>query len=187
MSTGVRVAGRLADDEVEHEPNNGNLWYVRYPVVGSKDEYVVVATTRPETLPGDTAVAVNPKDERYAHLKGKSVLLPLSNREIPVVFDDYVEKEFGTGVVKITPAHDANDFAVGQRHNLPQVDVMNDDGTMNERSGYAGMDRFACREAIVADLERGGTWLRWSLTRTRSGIATGATPWWIAVSRNSGS
>ncbi len=151
-----RCGTALADDEVEHEPNNGNLWYVRYPVVGSKDEYVVVATTRPETLPGDTAVAVNPKDERYAHLKGKSVLLPLSNREIPVVFDDYVEKEFGTGVVKITPAHDANDFAVGQRHNLPQVDVMNDDGTMNERSGYAGMDRFACREAIVADLERGG-------------------------------
>ncbi|MBQ9693549.1 MAG: valine--tRNA ligase [Kiritimatiellae bacterium] len=151
-----RCGTALADDEVEHEPNSGNLWYVRYPVVGSEDEYVTVATTRPETLPGDTAVAVNPKDERYAHLKGKKVLLPLTGREIPVVFDDYVEKDFGTGVVKITPAHDANDFAVGQRHNLPQVDVMNDDGTMNELSGYNGMDRFECRKAIVADLEKGG-------------------------------
>ena len=151
-----RCGTALADDEVEHEPNNGNLWHVRYPVVGSEGEYVTVATTRPETLPGDTAVAVNPKDERYAHLKGKKVLLPLTGREIPVVFDDYVEKEFGTGVVKITPAHDANDFAVGQRHNLPQVDVMNDDGTMNELSGYNGMDRFECRKAIVEDLEKGG-------------------------------
>ncbi|MBR6802457.1 MAG: valine--tRNA ligase [Kiritimatiellae bacterium] len=151
-----RCGTALADDEVEHEPNNGNLWYVRYPVVGSENDYVTVATTRPETLPGDTAVAVNPKDERYAHLKGKKVLLPLTGREIPVVFDDYVEKEFGTGVVKITPAHDANDFAVGQRHNLPQVDVMNDDGTMNARSGYEGMDRFECRKAIVEDLEKGG-------------------------------
>ena len=151
-----RCGTALADDEVEHEPNNGNLWYVRYPVVGSEGEYVTVATTRPETLPGDTAVAVNPKDERYAHLKGKKVLLPLTGREIPVVFDDYVEKEFGTGVVKITPAHDANDFAVGQRHDLPQVDVMNDDGTMNALSGYEGMDRFECRKAIVADLEKGG-------------------------------
>ena len=151
-----RCGTALADDEVEHEPNEGSLWYVRYPVVGSEGEFVTVATTRPETLPGDTAVAVNPADERYAHLRGKKVLLPLANREIPVVFDDYVEKEFGTGVVKITPAHDANDFAVGQRHNLPQVDVMNDDGTMNALSGYEGMDRFACRKAIVADLEKGG-------------------------------
>ncbi len=151
-----RCGTALADDEVEHEPNNGNLWYVRYPVVGSEGEFVTVATTRPETLPGDTAVAVNPKDERYAHLKGKNPLLPLTGREIPVVFDDYVEKEFGTGVVKITPAHDANDFAVGQRHDLPQVDVMNNDGTMNELSGYPGMDRFECRKAIVEDLEKGG-------------------------------
>ena len=151
-----RCGTALADDEVEHEPNDGNLWYVRYPVAGSEGEFVTVATTRPETLPGDTAVAVNPSDERYAHLKGKSVILPLVGKEIPVVFDDYVEKEFGTGVVKITPAHDANDFAVGQRHNLPQVDVMNDDGTMNALSGYEGMDRFECRKAIVADLEKGG-------------------------------
>lgn len=151
-----RCGTALADDEVEHEPNDGNLWYVRYPVAGSEGEFITVATTRPETLPGDTAVAVNPSDERYAHLKGKSVILPLVGKEIPVVFDDYVEKEFGTGVVKITPAHDANDFAVGQRHNLPQVDVMNDDGTMNALSGYEGMDRFECRKAIVADLEKGG-------------------------------
>jgi valyl-tRNA synthetase len=151
-----RCGTALADDEVDHEPNNGFLWHVRYPVVGSENEYVVVATTRPETLPGDTAVAVNPRDERYTHLKGKKVLLPLTGREIPVVFDDYVEKEFGTGVVKITPAHDANDFAVGQRHDLPQVDVMNNDGTMNALSGYEGMDRFECRKAIVADLEKGG-------------------------------
>lgn len=151
-----RCGTALADDEVEHEPNAGHLWYIRYPVVGSEKDAVIVATTRPETLPGDTAVAVNPKDERYAHLAGKKVLLPLTGREIPVVLDDYVEKEFGTGVVKITPAHDANDFAVGLRHNLPQVDVMNDDGTMNERSGYPGMDRFECREAIVKDLEKGG-------------------------------
>ncbi|MEG1552245.1 MAG: valine--tRNA ligase [Kiritimatiellia bacterium] len=149
-----RCGTALADDEVEHEPNSGSLWYVRYPVVGGGE--VVVATTRPETLPGDTAVAVNPKDERYAHLKGKCVILPLTGRELPVVFDDYVEKEFGTGVVKITPAHDANDFGVGQRHHLQSVNVMNDDGTMNEASGYAGMDRFECRKAIVADLEKGG-------------------------------
>ncbi len=151
-----RCGTALADDEVEHEPNEGSLWHVRYPIVERDGEYLTVATTRPETLPGDTAVAVNPSDERYAHLKGCHVLLPLSNREIPIVFDDYVEKEFGTGVVKITPAHDANDFAVGQRHNLPQVDVMNNDGTMNELSGYNGMDRFECRKAIVEDLEKGG-------------------------------
>ncbi len=151
-----RCGTALADDEVEHEPNEGSLWHVRYPIVEHEGEYVTVATTRPETLPGDTAVAVNPSDERYTHLKGCHVRLPLSNREIPVVSDDYVEKEFGTGVVKITPAHDANDFAVGQRHNLPQVDVMNNDGTMNELSGYNGMDRFECRKAIVEDLEKGG-------------------------------
>ena len=151
-----RCGTALADDEVEHEPNEGHLWYVRYPVVGREGEYVTVATTRPETLPGDTAVAVNPNDPRYAHLRGCKVLLPLTGREIPVVFDDYVEKEFGTGVVKITPAHDANDFAVGQRHGLEQVNVMNDDGTMNALSGYEGMDRFACREAIVEDLKKGG-------------------------------
>lgn len=151
-----RCGTALADDETEHEPNNGKLWYVRYPIIGEEGE-VVVATTRPETLPGDTAVAVNPKDPRYTHLKGKKVLLPIANREIPVVFDDYVEREFGTGVVKITPAHDVNDFGVGQRHNLPVINVMNDDGTMNAESvRYDGMDRFECRKKIVEDLEKEG-------------------------------
>ncbi len=161
-----RCGTALANDEVEHEPNHGHFWYIRYPVVGSEKgaagepykDYVMVATTRPETLPGDTAVAVNPKDERYAHLVGKTVILPLTGREIPVVSDDYVDREFGTGIVKITPAHDPNDFLVGKRHNLAEINIMNGDGTMNELAGakYAGMDRFKCREAIVADLEAQG-------------------------------
>ena len=161
-----RCGTALADDEVEHEPNHGHLWYVRYPVVGSAlgvkgeayKDYIMVATTRPETLPGDTAVAVNPKDERYLHLHGKTVVLPLTGREIPVLPDDYVEREFGTGIVKITPAHDPNDFLVGKRHGLEEINIMNGDGTMNELAGeaYAGLDRFACRERIVADLEAGG-------------------------------
>ena len=151
-----RCGTALADDESEHEPNDGFLWHVRYPVADRPGEYVQVATTRPETLPGDTAVAVNPKDERYLHLHGATVLLPLSNKAIPVVADDYVEREFGTGVVKITPAHDANDFGVAQRHNLPAVNIMNGDGTMNELSGYEGLDRFECRKRIVEDLEKGG-------------------------------
>ena len=161
-----RCGTALADDEVEHEPNHGHLWYVRYPVVGSAlgvkgeayKDYIMVATTRPETLPGDTAVAVNPKDERYLHLHGKTVILPLTGREIPVLPDDYVEREFGTGIVKITPAHDPNDFLVGKRHNLEEINIMNGDGTMNDLAGaaYAGLDRFECREKIVADLEAGG-------------------------------
>ena len=161
-----RCGTALANDEVEHEENHGHLWYVRYPVVGSGKgaagepykDYIMVATTRPETLPGDTAVAVNPKDERYAHLVGKTVILPLTGREIPVISDDYVEKEFGTGIVKITPAHDPNDFLVGKRHGLAEINIMTDDGHMNELAGakYAGMDRFKCREALVADLEAEG-------------------------------
>ena len=161
-----RCGTALADDEVEHEPHHGHLWYVRYPVAGSEPgvrgeafkDYIVVATTRPETLPGDTAVAVNPKDERYAHLRGKTVVLPLSGRLIPVIEDDYVEREFGTGIVKITPAHDANDFQVGKRHGLQEINIMEGDGTMNALAGaaYAGLDRFECRERIVEDLEKGG-------------------------------
>ena len=165
-----RCGTALANDEVEHEPNHGHFWYIRYPVVGSAKgtqgepyaDYVMVATTRPETLPGDTAVAVNPKDERYAHLLGKTVILPLTGREIPVIADDYVDREFGTGIVKITPAHDPNDFLVGKRHNLAEINIMNDDGSMNELAGakYVGMDRFKCREAIVGGpllpLPRGG-------------------------------
>ena len=161
-----RCGTALANDEVEHEPNHGHFWYVRYPVVGSAKgvkgepykDYVMVATTRPETLPGDTAVAVNPKDDRYAHLVGKTVILPLTGREIPVISDDYVDREFGTGIVKITPAHDPNDFLVGKRHGLEEINIMTDDAHMNELAGakYCGMDRFECRKAIVADLEDGG-------------------------------
>ena len=161
-----RCGTALANDEVEHEPNHGHFWYVRYPVVGSDKgvkgepykDYVMVATTRPETLPGDTAVAVNPKDDRYAHLVGKTVILPLTGREIPVISDDYVDREFGTGIVKITPAHDPNDFLVGKRHGLAEINIMTDDARMNELAGakYVGMDRFKCREALVADLEAGG-------------------------------
>ena len=161
-----RCGTALANDEVEHEPNHGHFWYVRYPVVGSAKgaagepyrDYVMVATTRPETLPGDTAVAVNPKDDRYAHLVGKTVILPLTGREIPVVSDDYVDREFGTGIVKITPAHDPNDFLVGKRHGLAEINIMTDDAHMNELAGekYCGMDRWECRKAIVEDLEAGG-------------------------------
>lgn len=161
-----RCGTALANDEVEHEPNHGHFWYVKYPVVGSEkgqhgeayQDYVMVATTRPETLPGDTAVAVNPKDERYAHLVGKEVVLPLTGRTIPVVADDYVDREFGTGIVKITPAHDPNDFLVGKRHGLEEINIMTDDAHMNELAGekYCGMDRWECRKALVADLEAGG-------------------------------
>ncbi|MDD2346748.1 MAG: valine--tRNA ligase [Kiritimatiellae bacterium] len=145
----------LSDEEIEHQDTQGHLWHIRYPIPGGGE--VVVATTRPETMLGDTAVAVNPADERYQDLIGKSVTLPLMNREIPVVADDYVDRAFGTGVVKITPAHDPNDFQVALRHNLPMLNVMNGDGTMNEEAGpYAGMDRFACRKQVIADLEAQG-------------------------------
>ncbi|WP_455718868.1 valine--tRNA ligase, partial [Anaerosporobacter sp.] len=143
----------ISDAEVEHEEQAGHFWHIKYPIVGT-DEFVEIATTRPETLLGDSAVAVHPDDERYGHLIGKMVMLPLVNKEIPVVADTYVDKEFGTGVVKITPAHDPNDFEVGKRHNLPEINVMNDDATINELGGkYAGMDRYEARKAIVADLD----------------------------------
>jgi valyl-tRNA synthetase len=146
----------LSDAEIVYSEQEGNFWHIKYPVVGS-DEYLEIATTRPETLLGDTAVAVNPNDERYAHLVGKMLVLPLCNREIPVVADDYVDVEFGTGAVKITPAHDPNDFQVGLRHKLPQIRVMNDDGTINNLGGkYCGMDRYEARKAIVADLKEQG-------------------------------
>ncbi|HHX59031.1 MAG TPA: valine--tRNA ligase, partial [Candidatus Moranbacteria bacterium] len=133
-----------------------SLWYIRYPVLG-EDAYLEIATTRPETMLGDTAVAVNPKDKRYARLVGKTLVLPLVGREIPVIADEYVEMEFGTGAVKITPAHDPNDFEVGLRHNLEEIKVLNDDGTINKNGGkYEGLDRYKAREAIVADLEKEG-------------------------------
>ena len=146
----------LSDAEVEYNEQAGHFWHIRYPIKGT-DEYLTIATTRPETLLGDTAVAVNPEDERYTHLVGKMLILPLVNREIPIVADEHVEKDFGTGCVKITPAHDPNDFEVGKRHDLPVIRVMNDDATINAEGGkYAGLDRYAAREAIVRDLEEGG-------------------------------
>ncbi|MBO7214652.1 MAG: valine--tRNA ligase [Clostridia bacterium] len=143
----------LSDAEVDYTEEQSGLWHIKYQVKG-EDRYVVVATTRPETMLGDVAVAVNPKDERYADILGKTLILPLANREIPLIADEYVELDFGTGAVKITPAHDPNDFEVGLRHNLPVIKTMNDDGTMNEEAGkYAGLDRFECRKQIVKDLE----------------------------------
>ena len=146
----------LSDAEVEHAEQAGHFWHIKYPIKDS-DDYVIIATTRPETLFGDTAVAVNPEDERYKDLVGKMLVLPLVGREIPVIADEYVDKEFGTGCVKITPAHDPNDFEVGQRHNLAQIKVMNDDATMNSYAGkYEGMDRYECRKAMIKDLEDEG-------------------------------
>ncbi len=146
----------LSDAEVEYEEHEGHFWHIRYPIKDS-DEYVIIATTRPETLLGDTAVAVNPDDERYKHLVGKTLILPLVGREIPVIADDYVDKDFGTGCVKITPAHDPNDFLVGQRHNLEQIRVMNDDATINHFGGkYQGLDRYEARKQMIADLDEQG-------------------------------
>ncbi len=143
----------LSDAEVEYSEQAGHFWYIKYPVKDSSD-YIVIATTRPETMLGDTAVAVHPDDERFAHLVGKKLILPLVNREIPVIADEYVDKEFGTGAVKITPAHDPNDFEVGLRHNLEQIKILNDDATINERGGkYSGMDRYVARKQIIKDLE----------------------------------
>ena len=147
----------ISDAEVEHEDQEGFFWHINYPIVGEAGRYVEIATTRPETLLGDTAVAVNPEDERYQDLIGKMLELPLTGRQIPVIADSYVDKEFGTGCVKITPAHDPNDFEVGRRHDLEEINVMNDDATINERGGkYAGMERYQARKAIVEDLEELG-------------------------------
>ena len=146
----------LSDAEVEHEEQDGNFWHIKYPIVGG-DACLEIATTRPETMLGDTAIAVHPDDERYKDLVGKKAILPLVNREIPIVADYYVDKEFGTGAVKITPAHDPNDFEVGKRHNLPEINVMNDDATINENGGkYAGMERYEARKVMVKDLEEQG-------------------------------
>ena len=146
----------ISDAEVNHVETAGHFYHIEYPIVGS-DERLRLATTRPETMMGDVAVAVHPEDERYQHLIGKTCILPLMNKEIPIVADEYVDREFGTGVVKITPAHDPNDFEVGVRHNLPRINVMNDDGTMNEKAGkYAGMDRMEARKAVVEDLKEQG-------------------------------
>ncbi len=153
-----RCVTAVSDLEVVHEDTQGKIYEIRYPVIGSKNEYIVVATTRPETMLGDTAVAVNSGDERYRHLHGKKVLLPLMNREIPIITDDILANpEFGTGAVKVTPAHDPNDFEAGLRNNLPQIDVMNEVAQMNENAGpYKGLDRFESRQKVLEDLEQGG-------------------------------
>ena len=144
----------ISDAEVVHEEQDGFFWHINYPVVGEEGRFVEIATTRPETLLGDTAVAVNPEDERYKDIVGKMLKLPLTDREIPVIADEYVDKDFGTGCVKITPAHDPNDFEVGKRHNLEEINIMNDDATINKLGGkYAGMDRYEARKAMVADLD----------------------------------
>lgn len=146
----------LSDAEVEHEDQEGSFWHIKYPIKDS-DEFLEIATTRPETMLGDTGIAVHPEDERYTHLVGKTAILPLVGRELIIVADEYVDKEFGTGAVKMTPAHDPNDFEVGKRHNLEEINVMNDDATMNELAGkYQGMDRYECRKEIVKDLDEAG-------------------------------
>ncbi|KLU75272.1 valine--tRNA ligase [Clostridium botulinum] len=146
----------ISDAEIEYEEQNGHFWHIKYPVVGS-DEFLEIATTRPETLLGDTAVAVNPNDERYSHLIGKTLMLPIVNREIPIVADEYVDLEFGTGAVKITPAHDPNDYEVGKRHDLPQIVVLNKDGSIVEGYGkYSGLDRYEARKELVKDLDEQG-------------------------------
>ncbi len=147
----------ISDAEVIHEEQEGHFWHIRYPIAGEEGNYVEIATTRPETMLGDSAVAVHPDDERYQGIIGKTVILPIVNKEIPVIADSYVDKEFGTGVVKITPAHDPNDFEVGKRHNLPEINIMNDDATINANGGkYAGMDRYEARKQIVEELDKLG-------------------------------
>ena len=147
----------ISDAEVEHEEQAGHFWHINYPVVGEEGRFVEIATTRPETLLGDSALAVNPNDDRYKDLVGKMVELPLTDRQIPIIADEYVDMEFGTGVVKITPAHDPNDFEVGKRHNLPEINILNDDATINNLGGkFAGMDRYEARKAMVADLDAHG-------------------------------
>ncbi|MBQ7934543.1 MAG: valine--tRNA ligase, partial [Lachnospiraceae bacterium] len=152
----------ISDAEVVYEEQAGHFWHIKYPIMNydgtpSDTEFLTFATTRPETMLGDTAVAIHPEDERYQHLIGKSVMLPIMNRVIPIVTDTYVDREFGTGVVKITPAHDHNDFEVGKRHDLPIINVMNDDATINKNGGkFQGMDRYEARKAIVAELDAMG-------------------------------
>lgn len=147
----------ISDAEVLYQEQEGHFWHINYPIVGEEGKSVEIATTRPETMLGDTALAVNPKDERYKDLVGKKVILPLVNKEIPIIADDYVDMEFGTGVVKITPAHDPNDFQVGKRHNLEVINILTDDGKINENGGkYAGMDRYEARKLIVQELEEQG-------------------------------
>src|SRR5687768_2863764 len=147
----------LSDDEVIHKDVQSKLYFIKYKIEGSKNEFVTIATVRPETIMADTAICVNPKDERYKHLVGKKALIPLIDRAIPVIEDDYVAMDFGTGCLKVTPAHDMNDYELGIKHNLPVIDILNDNGTLNEKAVlYVGQDRFAARKQIVKDLEAAG-------------------------------
>ena len=147
----------LSDIEVEHKDDAGHLWYINYPIIGHEGEYLTIATTRPETIPGDTAVAVNPKDERYGKLVGEKILLPIMNREIPIIADDYVDTEFGTGAVKITPAHDPNDYEMSLRQDLEAIVVIDKDGRMTKEAGpYEGQERYECRKNIVKGPARPG-------------------------------
>src|SRR6202000_1702622 len=148
----------LSDEEVNYKQTNSKLYYVRYKLDTDKEEYITIATVRPETILGDTAVCVHPDDERYAHLAGKYCFVPLINRRVPIIFDDYIDKEFGTGALKVTPAHDINDYNLGLKHNLQVIDTLNEDGTMSDAAGmYIGMDRFAVRKKIVEDLRAIGS------------------------------
>jgi valyl-tRNA synthetase len=143
----------LSDEEVNYKEQQGKLYYLKYRIAG-ENNFATVATTRPETIMGDTAMCINPNDEKTKHLRGKRVIIPLVNREIPVIEDEYVDMEFGTGCLKVTPAHDVNDYILGEKYNLPSIDIFNDDGTLNENGAmYAGMDRFECRKKIEKDLE----------------------------------
>ena len=157
-----RCQTAISDLEVVYDEHKGHLWEIRYPVLspadgGPSDEFLTIATTRPETMLGDVAVAIHPEDDRYTHLHGKTLRLPLVDREIPIILDDWVSRDFGTGAVKVTPAHDPNDFALGQRHHLPSINIMDDTAHLNSAGGtYAGLDRFVARKKIVADLEEQG-------------------------------
>jgi Valyl-tRNA synthetase len=180
-------ATTLSDIEVEHEERQGKLYYIRYPLLGG-DGFITVATTRPETMLGDTAVAVHPEDPRYEHLIGRYVVLPLVGREIPIIADPLVDPAFGTGAVKVTPAHDPNDFEMGQRHNLEQVQVIGLDARMTQEAGkYAGMDRYEAREAIVRDLAAQGLLEKVEDHVHAVASATAATRWWSRWCPSSGS
>ncbi|MDB5253480.1 MAG: valine--tRNA ligase, partial [Flaviaesturariibacter sp.] len=161
----------LSDEEVEYRDVQGKLYYVTYPVVGT-NEFITIATQRPETIMGDTAVCVNPTDERYAHLKGARILVPLVNREVPLIFDDYVDPAFGTGALKVTPAHDINDYNLGLRHNLPTIDTLNEDGTLSaDAQVFVGLDRFEARKQAVARLAQEGLLLKEEEYSTRLGYS----------------
>ncbi len=183
-----RCETAISDLEVKHEEVQGKLYEIRYPVVGT-DEFITVATTRPETMLGDTAVAVNEKDERYKHLHGKKVLLPLMNREIPIITDELANPEFGTGAVKVTPAHDPNDFQAGLRHNLPQIDVMDEHAHMNQNAGpYAGLEPLCRARARARRFAQARiSWLARRITPSRSANAIAAGPWSSRGFRRSGS